>query len=167
MSRRTPNLFIFNISAPGSKSKVKQLQEEVKEQEDIIKHLKATNTDMNLIREAAKTLLTLKNELSIAEVEELVETSSATTTENQDCNFVDWSTIPVIHDAHELKLTEEVKKLKLKLEIEKQSNKRLRRKVKSKNLELDEKKRCSKNRRVQREQEALQMKKEYDDLYDK
>ena len=77
---------------------------------------------MNLIREAAKTLLTLKNELSIAEVEELVETSSATTTENKDCNFVDWSTIPVIHDAHELKLTEEVKKLKLKLEIEKQSN---------------------------------------------
>ena len=123
----------FLILAPGSNNKVKQLKEEVTEQEDVVKHLKRSKAERNLILEAANTLIALKKDLALAEVEELLEFSTdepESDWKNDPVTGIDWSSVPVVHDALEKKFKKEADKLKLELDIEQKANQRLKQEVK-------------------------------------
>ena len=118
---------------------------EVEDQTLVIKHLKQTKADHALIQQSVNTLMALKKDLALAEVEELLaDTKPGQKAENDWQNSpytgIDWSSIPVMHDVHEEKLRSEVTKLKYELELEKASHNRLKQKIKSKKLKAEQEK---------------------------
>ena len=124
------------------------------EQEDIIKHLRGTQAEKSLISEAAKTLINLKKDLALAEVEELLESNEygfeakPDWTKNPDIGL-DWNSVPVIHDAHYDKFKKEIRKLKLQLKIEKKSNERIKDELKSKMTKHEANEEYEKQRKAQ------------------
>ena len=111
----------------------------------VVKHLKDTKADQALIQESVNTLLAMKKDLALAEVEELIaDTKPGHKAEadwiNSPYTGIDWSSIPVMHDVHEEKLRSEVIKLKYELEMEKDKVKRMKQSIESKRLKAQQKK---------------------------
>jgi ribosomal protein S14 len=118
---------------------------EVEDQTLVIKHLKETKADHALIQQSVNTLLALKKDLALAEVEELLSDTKPghkgeSDWQNSPYTGIDWSSIPVMHDVHEEKLRSEVTKLKYELELEKASHSRLKQTIKSKKLKAEQEK---------------------------
>ena len=118
---------------------------EIEDQTVVVKHLKDTKADQALIQESVNTLLAMKKDLALAEVEELIsDTKPDHKAEadwiNSPYTGIDWSSIPVMHDVHEEKLRSEVIKLKYELEMEKDKVKRMKQSIESKRLKAQQKK---------------------------
>lgn len=118
---------------------------EVEDQSKVVKQLKETKADHALIQQAVNTLLAMKKDLALAEVDELLadtkpDHKGESDWLNSPYTGIDWSTIPVMHDVHEEKLRSEVTKLKYELELEKASHSRLKESIKFKKLKAQQEK---------------------------
>ena len=134
----------------------------------VVKHLKDTKADQALIQESVNTLLAMKKDLALAEVEELLadtkpDYKAEPDWKNSPYTGIDWSSIPVMHDAHEEKLRSEVIKLKYELELEQDKVKRMKQSIESKRLRAQQ----EKAQKIQRKIAAKRKPVDWKDKYDK
>ena len=134
----------------------------------VIKHLKDTKADQALIQQSVNTLLALKKDLALAEVEELLADTKPDHKAEPDWKHspytgIDWSYIPVMHDVHEEKLRSEVTKLKYELEMEQGKVKRMKQSIESKKLRAQQ----EKERKIQRKAAVKRQPVDWKDKYDK
>ena len=139
---------------------------EVEDQTVVVKHLKDTKADQALIQESVNTLLAMKKDLALAEVEELLaDTKPDHMAEadwiNSPYTGIDWSSIPVMHDVHEEKLRSEVIKLKYELEMEKDKNERMKQSIESKKLRVQQQKEQKRQKKARAKREPVDWKDQY------
>ena len=130
------NVFLFYVLFSDSvvKSKVNLLEAEIKIQTDLIKQMKNSKTDIADIKKAADLLFSLKRDLALAEMKELLEVAGTDQKFDPAIPVIDWKSIPVVQDAQEIKLNKEIETLKLKLIISDQEKSRLKNQLKNKKL---------------------------------
>ena len=134
----------------------------------VVKHLKDTKADQALIQQSVNTLLALKKDLALAEVEELLADTKPDHKAEPDWKKspytgIDWSSIPVMHDVHDEKLRSEVTKLKYELEMEQGKVKRMKQSIESKKLRAQQ----EKERKIQRKAAVKRQPVDWKDKYDK
>ena len=144
---------------------------EVEDQTFVVKHLKETKADHALIQQSVNTLLALKKDLALAEVEELLEDTKPGHKEEPDWQNspytgIDWSSIPVMHDVHEEKLRSEVTKLKYELELEQASHSRLKQTIKSKKLKAEQDKERKIQKKANLKRKPVDWKTRYNDKHE-
>ena len=132
----------------------------------VVKHLKDTKADQALIQESVNTLLAMKKDLALAEVEELLaDTKPDHKAEadwiNSPYTGIDWSSIPVMHDVHEEKLRSEVIKLEYELEMEKDKNERMKQSIESKKLRVQQQKEQKRQKKARAKREPVDWKDQY------
>ena len=140
------------------KSKANLLEAEIKTQTDVLKKLKDSNGSKSAIKDAATLLFSLKKDLALAEIDDLLEYDSNLKTDwkNDPVAGIDWNSVPVVQDAHEIKLRDELNKAKLDLKIEQKSTERLRNQVKR--LQSDAKEQKEKRKEKRAKKKALKEK---------
>ena len=128
------------------------LEAEIKIQTDVLKKLKDSNGSKSSIRNAANLLFSLKKDLALAEIDDLLEYDSNLKTDwkNDPVAGIDWNSVPVVQDAHEIKLRDELNKTKLDLKIEQKTTERLRNQVKGLQSDAKEQKEKRKEKRAKK-----------------
>ena len=101
-------------------------------QTNVLKQLKESKADKDEVKRAAELLLSLKRDLSLAEINELLEYES--TPNGKNSLVIDWKSVPVMPDAKEAQLKKEIDELKLKLILEKDKSSRLKKQVRNNKL---------------------------------
>ena len=101
-------------------------------QTDVLKQLKDSKADKTEVQKAAELLLSLKRDLSLAEINELLEYDS--TPNGKNSLVIDWKSVPVMQDAKETRLKNEINELKLKLQLEQNKSSRLKKQVRNNKL---------------------------------
>ena len=115
-------------------------------QTDVLKQLKDSKADKAEVKAAAELLLSLKRDLSLAEINELLEYESTPNAKNSLA--IDWKSVPVMPDAKEAQLKKEIDELKLKFKLEQDKNSRLKKQVKNNKLREQQEK-DSKGRKIE------------------
>jgi hypothetical protein len=108
------------------------LQSKIVVQTDVLKQLKDSKADKTEVQKAAELLLSLKRDLSLAEINELLEYDS--TPNGKNSLVIDWKSVPVMQDAKETRLKNEINELKLKLQLEQNKSSRLKKQVRNNKL---------------------------------
>ena len=96
--------------------------------------MKNSKSDIADIKKAADLLFSLKRDLALAEMKELLEVAGTEQKFDPAIPVIDWKSIPVVQDAKEIKLNKEIETLKLKLIISDQEKSRLKNQLKNKKL---------------------------------